>query len=389
MRIGLFTDAYKPYVCGISTSVEMLSKGLRELGHEVYIICLKPTKNNEEIKDDEYTIRIGGLPIYKKGMRDFRISFFNKNKVKSLYKYNFDLVHIHTEFTIGKLGLLYAKKRRVPVIYTAHTLWEDYLDFISKTLSKYAKKPMVFFLKKILKKYTSKSFYTIVPTEKTKNKLLEYNLIANYKIIPTGIDIKLFSNIKDTKEKISLLRQKHDIKENDFCYLYLGRVSREKNIKSLVESYLKLDKENIVLIIVGKGLMLDELKEFVSDSKSKNKVVFTGEVPWEEVKYYYNIADCFLNASTSETQGLTYIEALASGLPIIVKKDEAIKNLVVDYKNGLIFENEEELLVKMDEVYNDINLRKQLSKNAIKSVEKYSKECYTNNVLNLYETIII
>ena len=389
MRIGLFTDAYKPYICGVTTSVEMLSKGLRELGHEVYIICLKPTKNSKEMLDDNYTIRIDGIPIYKNGMKDFRLSFFNRIKVKSLYKYNFDIVHIHTEFSVGKLGLLYAKKRHVPVIYTSHTLWEEYLSFIAKKLSTYAKKPLVFFIKQILKKYTSRSFYTIVPTQKTMNKLLEYGLISNYKIIPTGIDINSFFKKEEFDNKISLLRQKHGIFETDFCYLYLGRISKEKNINLLLETFLKLNRENLVFIIVGNGLVLDELKEMYSKSNSKNKVIFTGEVLWEEVKYYYHMSDCFLNASTSETQGLTYIEALASGLPVLVKDDDAIKNLVVDYKNGLIFKDEEELLLKMEEICNDLNLRKHLSKNAIKSVEKFSKECYTNNVLNLYETIII
>lgn len=389
MRIGLFTDAYKPYICGVTISVEMLSKGLRELGHEVYIICLKPPKNSSEIIDDDYTIRISGLPLYKNGMSDFRLSFFNNRKVKLLYKYSFDLVHIHTEFTMGKLGLLYAKKMNVPIIYTSHTMWEDYLSFISKRLNGYIKKPLVFCLKNLLKKYTKKSFYTIVPTEKTLNKMLEYKLRSNYKIIPTGIELEQFLIRDNIEEKISLLRQKHGIVEEDFCYLYLGRISKEKNIKVLLESYLKLQKDNIVFIIVGKGLVLDELKGMVNKSNSKNKVIFTGEVSWEEVKYYYHMADCFLNASESETQGLTYIEALASGLPILVKNDEAIKDLIIDNENGLIFNDEEELLSKMDMIYNDKNLRNILKENAIKSVEKYSKECYTNSVLKLYETLII
>lgn len=389
MRIGIFTDAYKPYICGVTTSVEMLSKGLRELGHEVYIICLKPTNNSARITDDKYVVRVSGIPVYKKGMKDFRLSIFNRIKVRKLYEYNFDLVHIHTEFSIGKLGLLYAKIRNVPVIYTSHTMWEEYLCFVSNTLNKYAKKPLVFCLKKILKKYTRNSFYTIVPSQKTMNKLLEYGLISNYRIIPTGIDIYAFNENEDIISKTALLREKLGIKENEFCYLYLGRVSKEKNIKLLLETFLKIDKDNVVFIIVGKGVVIDELKDIVKKSNSKNRVIFTGEVVWEDVKYYYHLADCFLNASTSETQGLTYIEALASGLPIIVKNDEVVRSFVTDNNNGLIFRDEEQLMQKMNLIYSDIDLRKTLSKNAIKSVEKFSKECYTNNVLNLYETIII
>ena len=389
MKIGIFTDAYKPYMCGVSTSVEMLSKGLRELGNEVYIICLKPTKiQNQNFTDDDYIIRIGGMPIYKKGIKDFRFSFFNFIKVKKLFKYNFDLVHIHSEFSIAKLGLLYAKKKKVPLIYTAHTLWEDYLSFSSKFVSKYAIKPAIWTIKKVMKKYIENSFYTIVPTEKTKNKLLEYGLISNYRIIPTGIDFSLFKTNELIRKNSLEIRKKLDISENDFCFLYLGRVSPEKNVVFLLKAFLKLEMVNLVFVIVGKGTLIDELKDIAKKSISKNRVIFVGEVLWEEVKNYYNMADCFLNASTSETQGLTYLEALASGLPVIVKEDNAVKGLITEKENGLFFNTEEELIQKMRIIYSDFDLQKSLSKNAIKSVEKYSKECYTNNVLSLYETLI-
>lgn len=385
MRIGIFTDSYKPYICGVTTSVEMLSEGLKELGHEVYIICMKLSKKqNKDYIDEENIIRIGGFPLKKKGLQDFRLSFFKEIKVKTLYKYNFDLVHIHTEFSIGNLGLEYAKRKKVPFIYTAHTLWEDYFNFISLFLARYAKKQLMWGLKKLIYRYTSKASYTIVPSLKMKEKLSEYGLTANYKIVPTGIDISLFNKTNINNKKIKEIRANLGIKETDFCYLYLGRISHEKNIVMILKSFLLLDIPNAKLLIVGSGNALDGLKKIVLEHNALDKVIFTGEVIWRDVRYYYNMADCFLNASTSETQGLTYIEALASSLPVILKKDFVLNNIIVENENGLLFENEDELIEKMKLVYYDRNLREFLGKNALKSVEKYSKECYTNSVLSLY-----
>lgn len=386
MRIGIFTDSYKPYICGVTTSVEMLRKGLTELGHEVYVICMKLTKEQQEnFIDEDKVIRINGIRIKKKGLDEFRLSFFNNVKVKKLFKYDFDIVHIHTEFTIGRLGLLYAKKKNVPIVYTSHTMFEDYFSFLSKFLSKHAKKQMTWGLKKLLNSYISKASYTIIPTMKTQEKLMSYNLPSNYQIIPTGIDVKSFNPNNIFLEKKLELSQKLNIKNDDFVFLYLGRISQEKSIDILVKSFNNLNNIHAKLIIVGDGLSLANLKILAGDNPN---IIFVGKVSQEEVKYYYNIADCFLNASSSETQGLTYIEALASGLPVILKKDPVLDGLIVDNENGLLFETVEQLVEKMELVYYDEKIRETLSKNALKSVEKYSKECYTNAVMNLYYSLL-
>jgi len=386
MRIGIFTDSYKPYICGVTTSVEMLKKGLTELGHEVFVICMKLTnEQNVNFIDEENVIRINGIRLKKKGLEEFRLSFFNNVKVKKLFKYDFDIVHIHTEFSIGKLGLLYAKNKKIPVVYTSHTMFEDYFGFISRFLSKYANKQMIWGLKKLLNLYMSKASYTIIPTKKTQDKLMSYNLISNYQIIPTGIDVNSFNPNNINVEKKIEIRQKLNLSKDDFVFLYLGRISQEKSIEVLVESFNNLKNIHAKLIIVGDGLSLANLKEIAENNPN---IIFVGKVSQEEVKYYYNIADCFLNASSSETQGLTYIEALASGLPVILKKDSVLDDLIIENENGLLFETSEQLIEKMQMVYYDKKIREILSKNAIKSVEKYSKECYTNAVINLYYSLL-
>lgn len=390
MVVGLFTDSYKPYICGVTTSVEMLKQGLEALGHEVYVICTKLTKKQAKTYQDTdpHVIRINGIHLHKKGLDDFRLSMFAHIKYRKLRKYKFDIVHIHTEFTMRHLGLVYARKMKVPAIYTSHTMYEDYFHFLSPFLAKHAHRPLMWFLKKFINSISKKVEYTIAPSHKLKEKLENYNLKATYKVIPTGIEIDRFfpKNVDLNTSKI--IRQNLGIADSDFCFLYLGRCSKEKSIDILVRQFLNLECENVKMVVVGTGVAIPQLKQQALEHPNGNRVIFTGVVPWEDVPKYYQIADCFLNASITETQGLTYIEGLASGLPVIYRKDSVLDEVIIDKENGILYETEEELLHWMKEIMINEELRNKLSNNASKSVEKYSKECYTNNVLELYNSVL-
>lgn len=389
MKIGLFTDSYKPYISGVTTSVLMLKEGLESLGHEVYVVCMELTKNQKETYQelDPHVIRIKGMQIRLKGLKDFLITFNTKKNLKRILDHHFDIIHIHTEFSIGFLGLRYAKYTNTPYVYTSHTLLEGYFHFISKILAKTAKKELMWGMKKLQKKYIYNASYTIVPTKKIKDVLLGYKLIGVYKIIPTGIDLSLFDSNNVDNNKVLELRKKYNLKD-EFCFMYLGRVSKEKSIELLLEAYFKANLENTKFIIVGSGNAIEDLKKMVVDNNMNDKVIFTGLIPWEEVKYYYSFSDAFLTASLSETQGLTYIEALASKKVVIARNDSVLDELITNEYNGLLYNNVDELICYMRRIINDINLKKTLEENAIISVEKYSKECYTNNVINLYNNII-
>lgn len=390
MRIGLFTDSYKPYICGVTTSVDMLRQGLESLGHEVYVICTKMTPEQAKTyhENDSHVIRMNGVHLHKKGMNEFRLSFFSNIKYRRLRKFHFDIVHIHTEFSMGYLGLVYAKKMKVPVIYTSHTMWEDYFHFVSAFLAKHAHPQLMWGLKKLMNTFAKNASYTIVPSEKFKETLDNYALQTQYRVIPTGIDIDRFFS-KNVDLKLSKeIRLEHKIKDEDFCFLYLGRASLEKSVDILLDAFIKLNNPYTKFLIVGDGTAIQKLKKTASEYQYSENIIFIGSVPWEKVPAYYHAADCFINASNTETQGLTYIEGLASSLPVIYRRDKVLDNVVIENENGLLFDTVEELVQKMQLIMTDNDLRKKLITNASKSVEKYSKECYTNNVLNLYREVL-
>ena len=173
-------------------------------------------------------------------------------------------------------------------------------------------------------------------------------------------------------------------------FLYIGRTSKEKNIETLLNAYAKAckGKDNSVFLLVGGGPELEELKEDVAKLGIEKQVIFTGIIPWEHIPLYYQLGDIFLNASQSETQGLTYIEALGSSLPVLVQRDECIADVVEDYYNGIYFDGVEELAIKMDEILRAPETLKKIKSNTLKSVENYSKEKYSQNILAIYEEAI-
>ena len=175
--------------------------------------------------------------------------------------------------------------------------------------------------------------------------------------------------------------------KDDFAIVFVGRISKEKNITFLLESQKEIVKKNdsIKLIIIGDGPDIDEYKKYVQKQKLSDNVIFTGKVPWDEVPCYYQLADVFATASTSETQGLTVIEAMAGGVAPLCIDDESFRNVVINDLNGRIFKTKKEYVKDVLELYNDRQTLDNLSKQARLNAERHSSKYYAEGVLDVYE----
>lgn len=388
MKIGIFTDAYKPLISGVTTSLFMLVEGLIEAGHEVYVITTKPKGSKEYDIDKPYIIRFRGIPYPMKGLKIFRYVPCERRLVRRLLKLpKLDVIHIHTEFSLGKLGYFYKRKTDVPMVYTSHTMYEEYLHYVGKNITRLFRNTFMKNLKKMLKRYVNTSEVTIVPSKKILDLMNTYAIEGNYKIVPTGIPLKKFKRSTYTEEDIVKLRSSLGI-ANEFVCLYVGRISGEKSIDVLVEGFAKTNHDNMKFLIVGDGPYMENLKQLVKKLNLENKVIFTGMVDWQKVGLYYQLGDVFLNASISETQGLTYIEALAAGMPLLVKYDSVLEAVVTDGENGLFFYENDQLPELITKIRHDKTLFENLQHNAVSSVLKYSQEAYVNAALETYEEAI-
>lgn len=389
MKIGIFTDAYKPLISGVATSISMLKEGLEELGHEVTIITMFPP-DKKHIETDPSVVRLKGFKIPSKSLKYFRYSFRPKKLYKKVKDYNFDIIHIHTEFTVGKVGLRYLKNHNVPMIYTIHTFYEEYIHHVSKFMDKVLPKTSRKIVHNITKKYTTRARYTILPTNKVLDSANRLGYPGNFKIIPTGIELKPFYKETYDSNDIYSLRQSLGIVDNEFVYIIVARIAKEKTIEDLIYGFKKhlIEYPNSKFLIIGDGPAKKDLEKIIEKNKLSKNILMLGFVPWKEVGRYYQLADAFLNASTSETQGLTYIEAMASNLAMIVRYDNVLDGVIFDYENGIFFNTIDDLVSKMKLIRDDNALFNKLKDNSRNTVETYSKENYAKNVLALYEKAI-
>lgn len=382
MKIGLFTDAYLPIVSGVAVSVNILYKELTKLGHDVYVF----TNEHPNAEEDDHVIRFKGQYLPMKGMNEYQVSKVSKSKIDKVSTYHLDVIHCHTEFTMGRLGRKAARKYNIPVVHTYHTMYEDYIHHITKTFAR----PLRFASKIYSKSFANSADEVIFPTIKVKKTFDKYGYNKPCNIIPTGIYLDKFMKINYKEEEIKRLKDSLEIKEDHFVCLFLGRLSREKSVDTLIEHFAKLAKNDpsLLLLIVGGGPDAEIFFKMVKDLGIEDKVIFTGMVPPNEVGFYYHLADLFMNFSITETQGLTYTEALASGLPLLVKYDDNLEGVIVPHYNGLCFDKDEEFVDKFHELTSNKVKFLEISTNASKAIEKFSAQTYALSVMNVYAKVI-
>lgn len=387
MRIGIFTETYTPYISGLVTSEVMLKKALEKLGHEVYVVTANLENFHYEYDEEEKVLRVPGIPT---GIYDSRLTaVYPLKAVNKIKSWNLDIIHSQTEFAIGTFARLMAYQLDIPLVHTYHTMYEDYIHYITKGYFNKSSKKIVEYLTLFYCDKTASEL--IVPTKKTYDLFKEkYQVDRNIHIIPTGIELERFYTENIDKEKLEILRKQLKLKKDDFVAIFIGRLAQEKNIVFLLDVMKKLVSKcpKLKLLIVGDGPDFDEYKKIIKKYKIENNVIMTGKVAWEEVPYYYHLSDIFLTASHTETQGLTVIEAMASEVVPICIDDESFANTVVDGLNGRIFNTQEECQDIIVELYNDKKLVKRLSNQARINSDRFSSKYFAESVLDVYKYAI-
>ena len=385
MRIGLFTDTYPPYINGVSTSVLMLKQGLEKLGHEVYVVTVN--SENFHYKKEDNVLMIPGIPI---GIYDFRMtSLYPLRALKIIKSWNLDVIHTHTEFAVGTFARLIAKQYNIPLVHTYHTMYEEYIYYITKGYFDGASKKLVEYLTLFLCDKTVEEL--IVPTKKTYDLFKEkYKVKRDVHIIPSGIDVTRFYKENVDLLSIKSLKKELNIKKDDFVILFVGRIAKEKSIDFLIKNLKAILKKipKARMIIVGDGPDMNELALLVRENKLDKHVTFTGKVPWSEIPKYYQLANVFVTASKTETQGLTVIEAMAAEKPVVAIKDESFELVMKDKQDGLFFETKEEYQRLIIELYNNPSYAKMIAKQARITANAYNPEVYAKRVLEVYESVI-
>jgi len=336
---------------------------------------------------EEHVLKIPGLPT---GIYDSRLtSIYPIQAVNKIRKWNLDVIHSQTEFAIGTFARLFAKQFNIPLVHTYHTMYEDYIHYITKGYFQKSSKKLVEYFTKFYCDTTATEL--IVPTNKTYKLFKEkYHFEKNIHIIPTGIEVERFYEENISKKELAALRKKLSLTKKDFVILFVGRLAEEKNVEFLLMAHKLLSEEhkNIKLLIVGDGPDKERYEELTKNIDIVDNVIFTGKASWDDMPYYYHVSDIFATASKTETQGLTIIEAMASNVVPVCMKDEAFESMITENLNGLFFETEEEYVRHILNLYENKDDLLKIDKQARIQAEHYSSKNYAIRVLEVYNRAI-
>ena len=335
MKIAIFTETYLPYINGVVTHIRLLKEGLEQLGHAVLIVTADPKVKHHRVDDGilrcpAHTIK----RIYGYGIA----SPVSANRLRYLYRFKPDIVHIHNEFGVGFFGMQAASLLNIPMVYTIHTMYDDYLHYVAPS-------GMTFVLNKTisiyLKQLTKRSSAIIGPSEKVKEFCQRHGIHQNVHIIRNCPDLHAFRRDRMRLEQVDALREKYGIPPETKLLIAVSRIAPEKSMDLLIDYFHQClaGDADYQMMIVGGGPALASLIQQVDRLHLTGKIHFPGSVPNAEVPNYCHMADLFVSASLTEIYSISMLEGLASSLPAVIRRDPVNKGQIEHGVNGFIFDD--------------------------------------------------
>lgn len=378
MKILLTSDWYVPAVNGVVTSVLNLRKGLEARGHEVRILTLSQSRRSYRSDGVAY---IGSLPagIVYPGAR-IRTVLAGK-EIRELIEWEPDIVHSNCEFSTFLLAKKIAVALRIPLVHTYHTVYENYTHYFSPSRS-WGRK----MVRTLTRRIAAQTDCLIAPTEKVKKLLEDYRVLCPVYVVPTGIEQGRFAGKDGERQR---LREELGIPAEHTVLVSVGRLAKEKNCGELLRGLDRFRHAPVSLLFVGDGPCRGELERQAKDSGMGRQVIFTGMVTPEEISRYYHAGDLFVSASKSETQGLTYLEALCSGLPMLCRKDGCLDGILFDDVNGWQYGTEDEFARRLEQFLEHPEIRTGMSGDAVRISRGFSVSAFAENAEHIYQAQIM
>ncbi|KAA8372240.1 glycosyltransferase family 4 protein [Leuconostoc carnosum] len=376
MNIGLFTDTYFPQVSGVATSIKTLKDALEAQGHQVYIFTSTDPKVSKN-KFEPHIYRFSSVPYI--GFRDRRLAIRGLIQAVEIAKsVQLDIVHTQTEFSLGLLGKFVARQLKIPAIHTYHTMYEDYTHYVAKGLLIGPKG-----VGTLMKAYMLSLDGVIAPSQLVQEALIRYGVKTPIRIIPTGVSLP--SSTADNQD----LRQKFGFTPEQPVILSLGRLAFEKNVALTISAFSELLQTypDARLIIAGDGPARHALEEQVNELSLNAQITFVGMVEHSEIVDYYQMSNVFVSSSDTETQGLTFIEAMAADRPFVAIHSPYLDNLVDNDAIGTLVSDYDELMVGIEKYLtqplstSDSMIRQQKMKDV-------DAKTFAKRVLSFYEDVL-
>ncbi len=314
----MLSDVYFPRVNGVSTSIRTFVKSLLAMGHRVTLVAPDygvdsgQQGHDREFGDGFEVIRLPARTVFFDPEDRLIKSSALREVLPRLARRHWDIIHVHTPFATHRLGVRLARSRRIPLVETYHTYFEEYIAHYLPWLA-----PAV--LRKIARGLSRRICHAvdhlIVPTQEMDDVLRGYGVRTPATVIPTGLDLAEF-----TGGSGSNFRFRHGIDPLRPTIVTISRLAIEKNIAFLlrVARVLVTSFPALLFVVAGEGPDAQRLRQLAELLGLERHVLFLGNLDRQsELLDCYRAANAFVFASPTETQGLVLMEAMALGAPIV------------------------------------------------------------------------
>jgi 1,2-diacylglycerol 3-alpha-glucosyltransferase len=381
MNIGLFADCYTPTVSGVVTSLLQLKKGLEQRGHRAIVFTVS-TPGYPEADD---TLRFfPSLPFNRAS--DFRLGLVDPRAVQRVaHEEELDIVHTHTEYSLGWAGKRSAQRLGLAFLHTAHTLHIAYRHYLP-----FGRAVPTWLVQHYLRLFLSDCDALVCPSQKARDYFRTFLPDLNAVVIGNGVSRARFQPRPLTPEQEAKLRRALGLGPKDRLILYAGRIAREKRVVELLDALTPLlqIRPKAKALFVGSGPAVQDLAAAAERNGVGPQVVLAGRVEWQQMHRYYALAHLLVTASLSEMHPMTLIEASLCGLPVVVRHDPAYAGLVRDGYNGYLVPSDRGIAAKALELLDDEGQRQVFSANARTVSEEFSAEKHVRQIEALYRQVI-
>jgi glycosyltransferase involved in cell wall biosynthesis len=327
MRIVFFSNAYKPTISGVVTSINMFRKGLLQAGHEVFIFA--PGYTNF-VDTEPGIFRVTALDLTR--IIDVSIAIPSRRKIEDIIcELQPEIIHSHHPVVMGSVAASIAADMKVPLVFTFHTRYQEYSQKYVPIAPEITGK----LIHNSVSQYLEQCTHIVAPTPSLKTTIEStYGYSGPISVIPTPIDVQLFRNCATDN-----IRSTWGCTRDDQVLLYIGRLSVEKNLDLLLSAFRKIAhfRKNVRLILVGQGPAKDHLHRLAERLGISSQVFFAGPHPYQEIPNIVSAADLFTFPSSIETQGLVILEAMAGGTPTVAVRAPSTMD-VLGSGGGIIVE---------------------------------------------------
>jgi glycosyltransferase involved in cell wall biosynthesis len=378
----MFTNTYLPHVGGVAQSVAAFTEDLREMGNDVLVIAPEYSDSDRQSENEGYVLRVPAIQNFNGSDFSVRIPmpFIIDDAIDNFKP---DVIHSHHPYLLGDAALRAARRRRLPLIFTHHTLYEEYTHYVSNNSD-----TMKYFAMNLSTEYANMCTGAIAPSLSIARLIKKRGVISPIVEIPTGVDVGFFSEGQGRQ-----FREEFQIPQDAFVIGHLGRLAPEKNLIFLTKAISDVmgDLPDSKFLVVGKGPSEKEIIHTFQKKGFSDRLIMAGKQTGNRLRNAYHAMDLFVFTSKSETQGIVLIEAMAAGLPVIAIDASGAREVVSNSENGILLPSDASEQLFSETVREAILDNEKLSrwrKVAMKTAHKFDRKICAEKLYRFYQTVI-